>query len=662
MVPSGNLEGFPVCGIAGLFDTRGERDFDPDLIRRATASIAHRGPDGDGFFAAPGVTFGHRRLAIIDLAAGIQPMHSIDGTVTITFNGEIFNYKELRAELASKGHSFATASDIEAIIEGWRAWGPAIVNRLRGQFAFALWDKRQKTLFLARDRMGEKPIHYTTLADGTFAFASEIKALLTLPGVDLTIDTEAVADFFTYGYVPDPKTIYRAIRKLPPAHTMTLMRGRTPAVAPYWNVLEAAGTETRTATGEELAERLKSAVRYQMVADVEVGSFLSGGVDSSSVVAMMAQIASAPIATYSISVGLENRDEAAFARTVAERYRTRHEVRDVDPRNLTQLLPRLPTIYDEPFGDDSAIPTFAVCREAARTLKVCLTGDGGDETLAGYRRYRFHLAENATRRYLPEFLRKRIMAPLARVYPKLDWAPRPLRAKTTLLELSGDEDSAFARMVAMVSPEERDSLLSGDLLQKLNGYDPADVIRDRFREAREFTPLQRAQYADLMTYLPGDILVKVDRAAMANSLETRPPFLDHDFVAWAFALDTNVKVDGGEGKAILKKGMEAHLPHDLLYQPKRGFSVPISAWLRGPLRDMTLGLSSSSRLQDCGLFNMKVVDRWVDQHLQGVRDHWQPLWLLFVFDAFLNVRAGARAPSVMSKIEAPKAPVGALAL
>ena len=256
MVPSGNLEGFPVCGIAGLFDTRGERDFDPDLIRRATASIAHRGPDGDGFFAAPGVTFGHRRLAIIDLAAGIQPMHSIDGTVTITFNGEIFNYKELRAELASKGHSFATASDIEAIIEGWRAWGPAIVNRLRGQFAFALWDKRRKTLFLARDRMGEKPIHYTTLADGTFAFASEIKALLTLPGVDLTIDTEAVTDFFTYGYVPDPKTIYRAIRKLPPAHTMTLMRGRTPAVAPYWNVLEAAGTETRTATGEELAERL----------------------------------------------------------------------------------------------------------------------------------------------------------------------------------------------------------------------------------------------------------------------------------------------------------------------------------------------------------------------------------------------------------------------
>lgn len=651
-----------MCGIAGLFDTRAQRNFDPDLIRRATAAIAHRGPDGDGFFAAPGIAFGHRKLAIIDLASGNQPMHAKDGTISITFNGEIFNYKELRAELGSKGHSFATASDTEAIIEGWRAWGPKVVERLRGQFAFALWDAKQQVLFLARDRMGEKPMHYTTLADGTLAFASEIKAILTLPGVDLTIDPEAVADFFTYGYVPDPKTIYSAIRKLPPAHTLLIARGRTPELACYWNVLEAAGTEQRTTTPEELADRLKTAVRYQMVADVEVGAFLSGGVDSSSVVAMMAQIASASVATYSITVGEENRDEAGFARGVAERYKTRHEVRDVDPRNLTQLLPKLPNIYDEPFGDDSAIPTFAVCREAARTLKVCLTGDGGDETLAGYRRYRFHLAENAIRQYLPEGLRKSVMAPLARAYPKLDWAPRPLRAKTTLLELSGDEDMAFARMVAMVSEEQRAALLSGDLKSRLAGYDPGEIVRSRFREAAAFSPLQRAQYADLMTYLPGDILVKVDRAAMANSLETRPPFLDHDFVAWAFALDTKTKVDGGEGKAILKKGMEAHLPHALLYQPKRGFSIPVSEWLRGPLRDMTLGLTSSARLQDCGLFDMKQIDLWVGQHLRGARDHWQVLWLLFVFDAFLNVRANAKAPLTLSKTPPAKDAAAALAL
>lgn len=649
-----------MCGIAGLFDTRGQRNFDPDLIRRATASLAHRGPDGDGFFAAPGVAFGHRKLAIIDLASGNQPMHAKDGSITITFNGEIFNYKELRAELGSKGHSFATASDTEAIIEGWREWGPKVVEKLRGQFAFALWDHKQETLFLARDRMGEKPVHYATLADGTFAFASEIKAILTLPGADLTIDPEAVADFFTYGYVPDPKTIYTSIRKLPPAHTLLIKRGGQPALRQYWNVLEAAGTVQRSTTPEELADRLKQAVRYQMVADVEVGAFLSGGVDSSSVVAMMAQIASAPVATYSITVGEENSDEASFARTVAERYKTRHEIRDVDPRNLTQLLPKLPSIYDEPFGDDSAIPTFAVCREAARTLKVCLTGDGGDETLAGYRRYRFHLAENAIRQYLPEGLRKSVMAPLARAYPKLDWAPRPFRAKTTLLELSGDEDMAFARMVAMVSEEQRTALLSGDLKNRLAGYDPSEIVRSRFREAHAFSPLQRAQYADLMTYLPGDILVKVDRAAMANSLETRPPFLDHDFVAWAFSLDTKTKVDGGEGKSILKKGMEAHLPHALLYQPKRGFSIPISDWLRGPLRDMTLGLTSSARLQDCGLFDMKQIDTWVDQHLRGARDHWQVLWLLFVFDAFLNVRANARVPLTLSK--PAKDPAAALAL
>lgn len=644
-----------MCGIAGLFDARGDRAFDPEIIRRATTALAHRGPDGDGFFAVPGLAFGHRKLAIIDLAGGDQPKHTHDGSITITFNGEIFNYKELRAELAAKGHTFATASDTEAILEGWRAWGPNVVERLRGQFAFGLYCHKTKTLFLARDRMGEKPLHYTTLADGTIAFASEIKALLTLPGIDLTIDTEAVADFFTFGYVPDPKTIYASIRKLPPAHTLLITRGRQPVMRQYWNVLAAAGRVQRSASPAELAERLKDAVRWQMVADVEVGAFLSGGVDSSSVASQMAQIASAPVSTYSISIGQENRDEVKFAEIVAARYKTKHQLRNVDPQNLTQLLPRLASIYDEPFGDDSAIPTFAVCREAARTLKVCLTGDGGDETLGGYRRYRFHLAEEAWRARIPKSIRRSVLGPLARAYPKLDWAPRPLRAKTTLLELSCDDDIAFYRMVAMVSEEQRRALLSPDLAGRLGGYDPAEVIRTRFREAREFAPLQRAQYADMMTYLPGDILVKVDRAAMANSLETRPPFLDHDFVAWAFSLDTKSKIDAGQGKVILKKGMEPHLPHDLLYQPKRGFSIPVSAWLRGPLRDMTLGLTSSARLQDCGLFDMRAVDTWVTQHLRGARDHWQTLWLLFVFDAFLHERANAKSSLTLSRPAKPAA-------
>ena len=643
-----------MCGIAGLYDTRGQRTFDPNLIRRATDAIAHRGPDGEGFYAVPGLSFGHRKLAIIDLASGNQPMHAKDRSISITFNGEIFNYKELRAELTAKGHTFATASDTEAIIEGWREWGQGVVEKLRGQFALALWDHKDQTLFLARDRMGEKPLHYAHLADGTFGFASEIKALLTLPGLDLSIDPEAVADFFTYGYVPDPKTIYAHIKKLPPAHTLTLTHGRQPVLRQYWNVLTAAGTEPRTTTPEELADRLKQAVRWQMVADVEVGAFLSGGVDSSSVVALMAQIAGGSVSTYSISVGDENRDEAEFASAVAARYHTKHQRRNVDPANLTQLLPRLPQIYDEPFGDDSAIPTYAVCREAARTLKVCLTGDGGDETLGGYRRYRFHLAEDAIRKYIPDTVRRSVLAPLARLYPKLDWAPKMLRAKTTLLELAGDEDMAFGRMVSMISEEQRNALLSPDLMQRLGGYEPSEVVRSRYREAHGFSPLQRAQYADLTTYLPGDILVKVDRAAMANSLETRPPFLDHEFVAWAFSLDTAAKIDGGEGKAILKKGMVPHLPHDLLYQPKRGFSIPVSAWLRGPLRDMTLGLTSSARLQDCGLFNMPTVDRWVGEHLRGARDHWQTLWLLFVFDAFLRERGNAQ--SALARPAATPAP------
>jgi asparagine synthase (glutamine-hydrolysing) len=350
---------------------------------------------------------------------------------------------------------------------------------------------------------------------------------------------------------------------------------------------------------------------------------------------MMTQLSKSPPRTFTIGSSAKDYDESTFAQAVAAACGTRHHSRQVDAACLLEVLPKLPSIYDEPFGDISAIPTFIVSRESSRSLKVCLTGDGGDETLAGYRRYQFHLAEEAWRAAVPRLLRKTLLKPAAYLYPKLDWAPRPLRAKTTLQELSADPAAAFYRMVSAISDEKRRALYSGDFQTELAGYEPADLIRDRFLEASGFSPLQQAQYADLMTYLPGDILTKVDRASMANSLEVRPPFLDHEFVSWAFRLPTKAKVGKNGGKDILKRAMTSRLPHDLLHRPKQGFTVPIADWLRKELRGQALDLGRRSKLADMGLFNTETINRWVAQHLSGRRDHSRDIWQLMVFDAFL---------------------------
>jgi asparagine synthase (glutamine-hydrolysing) len=622
-----------MCGLAGLYDIKGLRPYEAALLARMTEVIAHRGPDGSGLHFEPGLGLGHRRLAIIDRAGGAQPMRTADHQLTLVFNGEIYNFKELRAELEANGVQFRTDGDTEVLLQGWRHYGERLLPRLEGMFAFAIWDAREQTLVLARDRFGKKPLHYAALEDGTLVFGSEIKSLLCVPEVGRTLDREAVADFFAHGYVPDPKTIYRSIRKLPPAHLLVARRGAPIQIRPYWSLLDRLGQDA-SQSQEALLDRLSAAVRRRLVADVPLGALLSGGVDSSAIVALMAESGAEP-RTFSISFSDQDYDETRYAQMVADRYGARHEVRRLDPDDFG-VIPRLATIFDEPFGDISAIPTLAICAQARASVTVALSGDGGDEALAGYRRYAFHMAQARARQWIPRSLAP-VFGSLGRHYPRGAWLPKPLRAATTLHEMSIDAPGAYVRMVSALPEETRATLLGHEFRQHMRGYDPGDVVRDHFNVREDLDPLQRAQYADVMTYLPGDILTKVDRASMANSLEMRSPMLDTDFFSWSFNLPPQAKLSGAAGgKAILKQALESRLPRDLLYRPKQGFTVPLARWLSGPLREQTLGLADSPALEADGAVDVEAVRALALAHTRGLRDNSKALWLVWAFNAFLT--------------------------
>jgi len=646
-----------MCGIAGIFDYRGHAGVDRALLRHMTDILGHRGPDGDGFHFAPGLGLGHRRLAIVDLVTGDQPLFNEDGTVCVVYNGEIYNFQPLMAELMALCHVFRTRCDTEVIVHAWEEWGTACLDRFNGQFAFALWDSRREALFLARDRLGEKPLYYSFLPDGRLLFASELKSLLLSPEIDRRFDPETIEEFFAFGYVPDPRTIYRSVRKLAPAHYLLVQRGEpVPEPHAYWDVefLDDAPIR-REEIEEELIARLRESVRMRMIADVPLGAFLSGGVDSSGVVAMMAGLKTEPVSTFSIAFGTKGWDESAYFGEIAHRYGTDHHVRAVDP-NSFDLLDRLATIYDEPFGDSSAIPTFRVCATARENVTVALSGDGGDEVFAGYRRYRWHCFEERVRALLPGALRRPIFGLIGALYPKLDWAPRPLRAKATLQELARDSIEAYFSSVSTCGTVLRRRLFSPDLTRELDGYNAVEVLRAHMLRCSSADPLSRVQYADFKTYLPGDILTKVDRASMANSLEVRVPLLDHTLVEWAARLPSRLKLRGPEGKYIFKAALEPHVSKAILYRPKQGFAVPLAAWFRGPLRERVRETLCGSVLSDCGLFDMATVTKLLDQHQSGERDHSAVLWSLSMFEAFLRqvhgcrTRADARPDTVASVV------------
>jgi asparagine synthase (glutamine-hydrolysing) len=628
-----------MCGIAGIFDHRGYAAVDRALLRRMTGVLRHRGPDGDGFHDAPGIGLGHRRLAIIDIAGGAQPIFNEDHTVSIVFNGEIYNFQALMAQLAALGHRFGTRSDTEVIVHAWEEWGEACLDRFNGMFAFALWDARSETLFLARDRLGEKPLYYSFLADGRLIFASELKSLALCPDLDRRLDPMAIEEFFAFGYVPDPRSIYRGVRKLPPAHYLLVRRGQ-PVATPrrYWDIRFDDEVAMRSEeAAEELISRLRQSVRLRMIADVPLGAFLSGGVDSSGVVAMMAGLRREPLSTFSIAFGSRDWDESAYAAAVAARYRTNHHVRMVEPDSF-DLVERLAGVYDEPFGDSSAIPTFRVSATAREQVTVALSGDGGDEIFAGYRRYRFHCLEERVRRLLPQRVRAPVFGALGRLYPKLDRLPRPLRAKTTLMELSCDAAGGYFAALSVCGDALRQRLYSPALERELAGYSAIEVVRRHMRDCRSEHPLSQAQYVDLKTYLPGDILTKVDRASMANSLEVRVPLLDHTIVEWAARLPPALRLHRLDGKHVFKQALRPYIPRDILYRPKQGFVAPLAAWFRGSLRGRLAEALDSPALRASGLFDMRFVEMLVAQHQSGAFDHGAALWTLSMFEAFLRTR------------------------
>lgn len=624
-----------MCGIAGIFDPEGARPVDRQVLERMTRSLAHRGPDGEGFHLEDGVGLGHRRLSIIDLDGGAQPLFNEDGTVVVTYNGEIYNHRAVAEQLRARGHTFRTRCDTEVIVHAWEEWGPACVERLDGMFAFGLYDAGTRTLFLARDRFGIKPLYYTELADGRMAFASELKALMVLPELSREIDPEAVEDFFAFGYVPDPRSIYASVRKLAPGHTLEIASGRR-RLRRYWQWAVTEGADESSAVLEEqLIAHLKRSCEARMMAEVPLGAFLSGGVDSSAVVACMAEARTRPVQTCSIRFHDQAFDESSYAAMVARRYGTNHHVDLVD-FDAVHLAERLAHVYDEPFADSSSMPTYLVCEMARKHVTVVLSGDGGDEVFGGYQRYRSAHYHGRFRSLFPFGLNRAVFGGLLRAYPRMDAAPRHRRLHPHLAAAASDEAHGYARLVCVGREELRMPLYSRELRAALGGHQAVDVMRRAMPPPDGLSYLSRVQRADLETYLCGDILTKVDRASMAHGLEVRVPFLDHHLVEWAGRLRRRQRLRRSQGKALLKRALEPKLPREVLYRSKQGFGVPLDEWLAGPMRERVRALASSRCLRESGFFDMDSIGALSTRHLDRKVRAAQLLWSLMMFEAFLS--------------------------
>jgi asparagine synthase (glutamine-hydrolysing) len=626
-----------MCGIAGIFHCATPKPVDPARVERMCDALAHRGPDGSGVWTAPGVGLGHRRLAIIDLTGSPQPMAAVDERAVIVFNGEIYNFRELRRELEKGGTEFRTDGDTEVILAAWQRWGTDCLQRLDGMFAFAIYDRPTRRLFLARDRLGVKPLFYAPLSDGSIAFASELKGLTAHPLLRREIDPLAVEDYLAWGYVPDTRSILKGVRKIPAGHYLLLEHGK-PVSEPqqWWDISFAERRKGRPEDLEvELLHMLRKAVSSRMVADVPLGAFLSGGVDSSSVVALMAEASSEPVRTCSIGFDVAALDETSHAEKVAKLFATDHRSRQVGSGDFTEIG-RLAAMFDEPFADASALPTWRVCQLAREAVTVALSGDGADEALAGYRRHVFHRNEERARGLIPSRIRSGLFGSLGAIYPKADWAPRSLRAKTTLLSLAESGEEAYARALSVTGPEQRASLYSEDFARLRGDYRAEDPLVELMRKAPAQSGLDRAQYADLKFWLPGDILTKVDRTSMAVSLEAREPLLDHRLLEFAATLPPSLRIRGRQGKWLMKKAMGRYLPEDILFRPKQGFVTPIAAWLRGPLADEARAIGSASALARTGWFDSGRIRAHAEAHIAGISDNSRLLWQLLMLEKSLG--------------------------
>ncbi len=648
-----------MCGIAGIFNLNG-KEVDIDLIVRMTRTLTHRGPDEEGYYLnkkknnsrlqhvsvplkfndsslADGlphanrghVGFGHRRLSIIDLASGQQPLSNEDGTVWITFNGEIYNFQVLKKELESKGHVFKTNSDTETIVHAYEEWGVESVKRLRGMFAFGIWDERDQTLFLARDRVGKKPLYYA-MDNNRFVFGSEMKSILESPGIERDLDLTALSDYFSLLYIPAPKTIFKSIRKLPAAH-YAVVSNKGLQVSSYWDLPFYPDNEiSESNIMEDLIGILDDATRMRMISEVPLGAFLSGGIDSSAIVALMAGASSDPVGTNSISFSEAGYNEVEYARKVAGLYKTDHNEFHVTPEAIP-IIEKLSWHYDEPFADSSSVPTYYVSKMAREKVTVSLSGDGGDENFAGYRRYYMDMRENLVRNLIPGSFRQPLFGLLGKLYPKADYLPQIFRGKAFLSNVARDPIGAYYFSVSAVHDMDKFKFFNSETFNEIKGYQTFDLFKKTYDTAPAQDHLSKIQYLDIKTYLCDDILTKVDRASMAVSLEVRCPILDHVFMEYAAKIPSRYKLKGLEGKHILKKALKKYLPDDILYRKKMGFGVPILEWMKTDLKEFTRNLVIDGDASRAYLNIPHLQTIW-REHQRGIRNWSTQLWIIMMFN------------------------------
>jgi asparagine synthase (glutamine-hydrolysing) len=631
-----------MCGIAGRLNYDPSRPIDRDVLRGMTDAVAHRGPDASGHYVAPGVGLGHRRLSIIDLSTGDQPLSNENGTVWTVFNGEIYNFAEVRAELIACGHRFRTSSDTEVIVHGYEQWGERSVEKFRGMFAFAVWDANARRLLLARDRLGVKPLYFAVLPGRGIVFGSELKSLLEDPDVPRDWRPDAIDAYLTLLYVPAPATVYRGIDKLPPAHILVAEHGEV-RVSRYWDLVFTGDGDARRERAylEELDALLAESVRLRQVSDVPLGAFLSGGIDSSAVAAYMVETSDRPPVTISVGFDHSAYNELSHAKRVAEHLRCEFHPRWVSA-DIEALLPRLAWHFDEPFADSSAVPTYYVSKAARDLVTVALSGDGGDELWAGYTRHRVERWEQRARAAL---------GPAARAAGHLARAlPLSVKGARALRHLASDAADACAikHAYGMFEPAAKTRLYSGDFAASVRGADPFVPFREIYRRCASADPLDRALYVDVHTYLPDDILTKVDRMSMAVSLEAREPLLDHRLLEFAARVPASLKLRGGRGKYLLRKVLDRRIPRAILERGKQGFDAPIGEWLRGPLAAMTSELLSDGRLHDRGIFDNREVGRLWQEHRTGRADHRHRLWQLVMLELWFRHFVD-RAPSARAR-------------
>ena len=621
-----------MCGIAG-FCRFGPHRFDPEtILNRMNRALAHRGPDGGGIYSREEIGMAHMRLAVVDLDGGGQPFVSEDGHTVLILNGEIYNHNELRNELVREGRRFRTRSDTEVVLQLYESMGARCVERLRGMFAFALWDQRERRLWLVRDRLGIKPLYYH--ADGeTFVFGSEPKSILEYPGVPRAVDERAVDEFLTFGYVPSPRTIFQSISKLEAGQMLFVTRSGVVKTR-YWDLnFTPAGNGGDESLPSDLRRALDGAVTGQLGSDVPVGTLLSGGVDSTAVLGFMAKRLSGSIPSFTASFPGTRDEDRTYAKRAAEHYGSAwHEAAVLEPS--AELLDRLAWHFDEPFADPSAVPTFVLCEEARKRVTVCLSGDGGDESFGGYRRYRENETRRAIRQLVPEDKAASFFAAAGRMAPDGKWLPKPLRLRPLFRSAAEEPMAAYWKEMSICDPALKAELYSGAFQSALAGYDAISAIRACFERSAQWDSTSQLQYTDFKTYLADGILTKVDRASMAHGLEVRVPLLDHTLVEFIARLPSSSKVAWGRGKRLLKQSLRGLVPSQILDRRKRGFTPPLLRWLAGSTGDLferrvLAGDPFVSRFLD-----MDAVGRLWSDHRAGVRDRAQLIWSILALETW----------------------------